>query len=157
MSPIGDPHIGHAYEAITADVLSRYQRMAGKKVFFQTGSDEHGQKIANTAAALGVQPIDICDKYAGESLCNMLGCDLCLSFFFAVIIRSIMIMCRVACLCPCVLPCLLAVSSAARSKIHQHSSVAVISVGRCMVCFKLLQSCARYMFIVCGGTCLFRG
>lgn len=68
VSSTGDPHIGHAYEAITADVISRYQRMAGKKVFFQTGSDEHGQKIANTAAALGVQPIDICDKYAGEYL-----------------------------------------------------------------------------------------
>ncbi|CAM9910395.1 unnamed protein product, partial [Hapterophycus canaliculatus] len=62
----GDPHIGHAYEAITSDVLSRYQRMAGKRVFFQTGSDEHGQKIANTAKALGVEPIDICDKYAGN-------------------------------------------------------------------------------------------
>ena len=63
----GDPHIGHAYEAITSDVLSRYQRMSGKRVFFQTGSDEHGQKIANTASALGVEPIDICDKYAGET------------------------------------------------------------------------------------------
>lgn len=62
----GDPHIGHAYEAITSDVLSRYQRMAGKRVFFQTGSDEHGQKIANRAEALGLQPIDICDKYAGK-------------------------------------------------------------------------------------------
>lgn len=62
----GDPHIGHAYEAITSDVLSRFQRMAGKRVFFQTGSDEHGQKIANRAAALGLRPIDICDKYAGK-------------------------------------------------------------------------------------------
>lgn len=63
---IGDPHIGHAYEAITSDVLSRYQRMKGKQVYFQTGSDEHGQKIANTALAMGVEPIDICNKYAGE-------------------------------------------------------------------------------------------
>ncbi|CAM9158865.1 unnamed protein product [Ectocarpus sp. 8 AP-2014] len=62
----GEPHIGHAYEAITSDVLSRYQRMSGKRVIFQTGSDEHGQKIANTAAKLGLQPIDICDKYAGK-------------------------------------------------------------------------------------------
>lgn len=66
----GDPHIGHAYEAITSDVLSRYQRMSGKRVFFQTGSDEHGQKIANAAAALGVEPIDICDKYAGKITCK---------------------------------------------------------------------------------------
>lgn len=42
--------------------------MKGKRVFFQTGSDEHGQKIANRAAALGVAPIEICDKYAGEKL-----------------------------------------------------------------------------------------
>lgn len=62
----GDPHIGHAYEAITTDVIARYQRMSGKRVHFMTGSDEHGQKIANTAAKLGLQPIDICDKYAGE-------------------------------------------------------------------------------------------
>eukprot|EP00752_Nemacystus_decipiens_P011387 g10117.t1 len=62
----GDPHIGHAYEAITSDVLSRYQRMAGKRVFFQSGSDEHGQKIANTAKAQGLRPIDICDKYAAN-------------------------------------------------------------------------------------------
>lgn len=48
-------------------MISRYQRMKGKRVFFLTGSDEHGQKIANTAAALGIEPIDICDKYAGES------------------------------------------------------------------------------------------
>lgn len=41
--------------------------MKGKRVFFQSGSDEHGQKIANTAAALGLRPIDICDKYAGKS------------------------------------------------------------------------------------------
>ena len=63
----GDPHIGHAYEAVTSDVLSRYQRMAGKRVFFQTGSDEHGQKIAEKAATMGLRPIDICDKYAGEA------------------------------------------------------------------------------------------
>ncbi len=48
-------------------MLSRYQRMAGKRVFFQTGSDEHGQKIAEKAATMGLQPIDICDKYAGET------------------------------------------------------------------------------------------
>jgi len=39
-------HIGHAYEAITTDVLARYQRLGGKDVFFLTGTDEHGQKIA---------------------------------------------------------------------------------------------------------------
>lgn len=60
----GNPHIGHAYEAITADILSRYHRMYGREVFFQTGTDEHGQKIANTAEREALQPIDICNKYA---------------------------------------------------------------------------------------------
>lgn len=42
--------------------------MNGKEVFFLTGSDEHGQKIANTAAAMGIEPIDICNKYAGAQI-----------------------------------------------------------------------------------------
>lgn len=41
----GRPHIGHAYEAITSDVISRYHRIYGRKVFFLTGTDEHGQKV----------------------------------------------------------------------------------------------------------------
>jgi methionyl-tRNA synthetase len=45
------PHIGHAYTTIAADVLARYKRMAGFDVFFLTGTDEHGQKIADAAAA----------------------------------------------------------------------------------------------------------
>jgi tRNA synthetases class I (M) len=62
----GNPHIGHAYEAITSDCISRYHRMYGRRVFFQTGTDEHGQKIANAAEAQGKQPIDLCDHYAGN-------------------------------------------------------------------------------------------
>ncbi|KAG5179463.1 methionyl-tRNA synthetase, partial [Tribonema minus] len=58
--------IGHAYEAIASDCLSRYHRMYGRRVFFQTGTDEHGQKIAAAAEAEGKQPIDICDLYAGR-------------------------------------------------------------------------------------------
>ena len=42
----GPPHIGHAYEAITADVFARYHRLNNEQVFFLTGSDEHGQKIS---------------------------------------------------------------------------------------------------------------
>lgn len=60
----GDPHMGHAYEAISADVIARYHRLYGRDVFFLTGTDEHGQKIANRAETEGVKPIDICDKYA---------------------------------------------------------------------------------------------
>ena len=62
----GNPHIGHAYEAVTSDVIARYQRMAGKQVFFLTGTDEHGQKVATTAEGLGMTPIELCDKYAGN-------------------------------------------------------------------------------------------
>ena len=65
----GMPHLGHAYEAISADVLARWNRIYGRKVFSMTGTDEHGQKIAATAEKLGVQPIDICDKYVFLFFC----------------------------------------------------------------------------------------
>ncbi|MGB7407429.1 MAG: methionine--tRNA ligase [Pontixanthobacter sp.] len=51
--PNGKPHIGHAYEAIAADVIARFQRAQGKKVRFQTGTDEHGLKMARKAAEQG--------------------------------------------------------------------------------------------------------
>jgi len=60
----GIPHMGHAYEAVTADIIARYHRVYGREVFFLTGTDEHGQKIAQTAEGMGLRPIDICDKYA---------------------------------------------------------------------------------------------
>ena len=59
----GMPHMGHAYEAISTDVIARYHRAYGRKVLFQTGSDEHGQKIAEAAETAGVKPIDLCNKY----------------------------------------------------------------------------------------------
>lgn len=59
----GYPHMGHAYEGLTADVFARYHRLLGQDVFFQTGADEHGQKIAQTAEGEGRTPIDICDRY----------------------------------------------------------------------------------------------
>ena len=59
----GAPHLGHAYRAITSDIISRYHRMAGRDVFFLTGSDEHGQKVATKAAGLGKKPIEVCDMY----------------------------------------------------------------------------------------------
>jgi hypothetical protein len=58
----GMPHIGHAYESLSMDVIARWHRMYGRRVFAMTGTDEHGQKIANGAEAQGLQPIDICDK-----------------------------------------------------------------------------------------------
>jgi methionyl-tRNA synthetase len=54
--PNGPPHIGHAYEAIAADVIARFQRMRGRNVRFQTGTDEHGLKMAQKARELGVEP-----------------------------------------------------------------------------------------------------
>ena len=59
----GAPHIGHAYEVLVADVLARYKRIEGKKTFFVTGTDEHGQKISNSAKAAGITPKQQCDKY----------------------------------------------------------------------------------------------
>mmetsp|Transcript_25057 Transcript_25057/g.72083 ORF Transcript_25057/g.72083 Transcript_25057/m.72083 type:complete len:759 (-) Transcript_25057:79-2355(-) len=60
----GPAHMGHAYEAATSDVIARFQRLKGEQpAYFVTGSDEHGQKIANTAADQGKEPIDICNKY----------------------------------------------------------------------------------------------
>ena len=71
--PNGKPHIGHAYEAIAADVIARFQRQMGRDVRFQTGTDEHGLKMAQKARELEVTPaelasemsqyfIDMCDK-----------------------------------------------------------------------------------------------
>jgi leucyl-tRNA synthetase len=59
----GPAHMGHAYEAATSDVISRYHRLKGDQpCYFVTGADEHGQKIANTAEAEGKEPQEICDK-----------------------------------------------------------------------------------------------
>ena len=52
----GKPHIGNTYEAILADSIARYKRNEGYDVFFQTGTDEHGQKIELKAADAGVTP-----------------------------------------------------------------------------------------------------
>ena len=51
--PNGKPHIGHAYEAIAADVIARFQRLQGRDVRLVTGTDEHGLKLVQTARADG--------------------------------------------------------------------------------------------------------
>lgn len=56
------PHIGHAYTTILADVLARYQRLAGRPTFFLTGSDEHGQKVQGAAQQAGVTPLEQADR-----------------------------------------------------------------------------------------------
>lgn len=60
--PNGRPHIGHAYEAIAADVIARHQRMQGRDVRFQTGTDEHGLKMAQKARDLGLTPKQLADE-----------------------------------------------------------------------------------------------
>jgi len=64
--PNGPPHIGHAYEAIAADVLARFQRLMGRDVRFQTGTDEHGLKMAQKARELGVEPRALVDEMSGH-------------------------------------------------------------------------------------------
>ncbi len=56
------PHLGTAYEKITADVIARYRRMAGFKVRFLMGNDEHSQNVATRAAKEGVTPLEWCDR-----------------------------------------------------------------------------------------------
>jgi methionyl-tRNA synthetase len=64
--PNGMPHIGHAYEAIATDALARFQRLDGKDVFFLTGTDEHGQKMVQTAQSEGMTPFDLATRNAGR-------------------------------------------------------------------------------------------
>ncbi len=62
----GKPHIGNTYEAILADAIARFKRKEGYDVFFQTGTDEHGQKIQEKAEVAGVTPQKFVDTIAGE-------------------------------------------------------------------------------------------
>ncbi len=60
------PHIGNTYEIVLADAIARYKRMTGYNVYFQTGTDEHGQKIQEKAEAAGITPQAYVDNVAGE-------------------------------------------------------------------------------------------
>ena len=62
----GKPHIGNTYEVVLADSIARYKRLQGYDVRFQTGTDEHGQKIELKAAEAGVTPKEFVDNVAGE-------------------------------------------------------------------------------------------
>jgi len=64
--PNGRPHIGHAYEAIATDAIARYRRMQGRDVFFLTGTDEHGLKMAQAAKARGIEPKALADEMAAH-------------------------------------------------------------------------------------------
>ena len=60
--PNGAPHIGHAYEVIATDAIARFMRLDGYDVFFLTGTDEHGQKIQQTAAREGITARELVDR-----------------------------------------------------------------------------------------------
>ena len=62
----GKPHIGNTYEIVLADAIARYKRSQGYDVFFQTGTDEHGQKIELKAEEAGVTPKEFVDNVSGE-------------------------------------------------------------------------------------------
>ncbi len=64
--PNGAPHIGHAYEAIATDALARFQRLDGKDVFFLTGTDEHGQKMIQTAQKENMTPLELATRNAAR-------------------------------------------------------------------------------------------
>jgi methionyl-tRNA synthetase len=60
--PNGEPHIGHAYEAIATDAIARFERLDGREVFFLTGTDEHGLKMKQTALKEGLTPRELADR-----------------------------------------------------------------------------------------------
>ncbi|AMN42415.1 methionine--tRNA ligase [Rhodoplanes sp. Z2-YC6860] len=60
--PNGPPHIGHAYEVVATDAIARFKRLDGYDVFFLTGTDEHGQKIQQTATREGITPRELVDR-----------------------------------------------------------------------------------------------
>jgi methionyl-tRNA synthetase len=70
--PNGRPHIGHAYEAIAADAIARFQRQAGRDVRFQTGTDEHGLKMVQAARADEREVADLADEMSGlfKKMCD---------------------------------------------------------------------------------------
>ena len=72
--PNGEPHIGHAYEAIAADVMARFRRAEGRDVRFQTGTDEHGLKMAQAARARGVSPLELATEMSAKfkAMCDLL-------------------------------------------------------------------------------------
>jgi len=74
--PNGAPHIGHAYEALATDAMARFKRLDGYDVFFVTGTDEHGQKIQQTALKEGRTPAEFVDEMAPkfEAMVKALEC-----------------------------------------------------------------------------------
>jgi methionyl-tRNA synthetase len=77
----GVPHLGHAYEAITTDVIARHRRQRGDDVFFLTGTDEHGEPVADAARAAGVDPQQLADENAARYIALTQQLDISNDFF----------------------------------------------------------------------------
>jgi methionyl-tRNA synthetase len=75
--PNGEPHIGHAYTSVASDMLARFHRLDGNDVFFLTGTDEHGQKMQQTAEEEGITPIELADRNSAvfRRMAQVLGCS----------------------------------------------------------------------------------
>lgn len=75
--PNGRPHIGHAYEAIAADVIARHRKAEGYEVRFQTGTDEHGLKMAQKAREVNTTPAELASEMSGHfrDMCDALNVD----------------------------------------------------------------------------------
>ena len=73
----GQPHLGHAYTSVVSDVIARFQRADGRPVYFLTGTDEHGQKVEQSALAAGKTPIEFADEVSSQfrHLVEVLGCS----------------------------------------------------------------------------------
>ena len=76
-----EPHLGHAYTTIGADILARHMRQRGEDVFFLTGVDEHGEPVAQAAERLGVTPRELADKNSQRFLDLMPKIDVSNDFF----------------------------------------------------------------------------
>ncbi|HPW18019.1 MAG TPA: methionine--tRNA ligase [Candidatus Aminicenantes bacterium] len=75
------PHIGHAYTTVIADALARFHKLAGRDVFFLTGTDEHGQKIERAAAEKGLSPKALADSVVGRAQGLWRALDISYDFF----------------------------------------------------------------------------
>ncbi|MGH2910655.1 MAG: class I tRNA ligase family protein [Solirubrobacteraceae bacterium] len=77
----GSPHLGHAYEKIATDVIARHMRQRGGDVFFLTGADEHGEPIADTAAAEGITPQELVDRSVASFKALLQALDISNDFY----------------------------------------------------------------------------
>jgi methionyl-tRNA synthetase len=73
----GSPHFGHAYTSVSTDAMARFMRLDGRRVLFLTGTDEHGQKVEQSARAAGLDPQAFCDRVSAEfrEMTRLMNCS----------------------------------------------------------------------------------